>query len=133
VAAGGAQSQAPDAGRIYRLRVFPPGRTAMGLRGDEMTRRDYVMVMNTLPDLRVSVSVLKAKLSEYLRSVRQGQAVLVCDRDTPVARLVPYRSAGQTLSVRPPLRPLHSTPLPPPLGVPTNSLEVLLEERHSGR
>ena len=89
--------------------------------------------MNSPSDLRVSVSVLKAKLSEYLRSARQGCPVVVCDRDTPVARLVPYGSASQTLSVRPPLRPLHSTPLPPPLSVPTNSLEVLLEDRQSGR
>jgi prevent-host-death family protein len=91
------------------------------------------MTMKTAIDLPVRVAALKARLSEYLRAVRQGQPVVVYDRDTPVARLVPYVSAGEPLSVRPPLRPLHSTQLPAPVRHPVNSLDVLLEERRSGR
>lgn len=37
----------------------------------------------------VTVSRLKNELSAYLRKVRGGASVLVYDRDTPVARLVP--------------------------------------------
>jgi prevent-host-death family protein len=36
-----------------------------------------------------AVSVLKARLSEYLQKVRGGAEVLITDRGKPVARLVP--------------------------------------------
>jgi prevent-host-death family protein len=41
------------------------------------------------------VSELKARLSWYLAEVRRGQAVVVCDRATPIARLVPYANDAQ--------------------------------------
>ena len=37
----------------------------------------------------LSVSELKAQLSEHLRHVRQGEVVLITDRGRPVERLVP--------------------------------------------
>ena len=36
------------------------------------------------------VSELKAKLSAYLSDVRRGGTVIVYDRHTPIARLVPF-------------------------------------------
>ena len=36
------------------------------------------------------VSELKSHLSAYLAEVRQGRSIVVCDRATPIARLVPY-------------------------------------------
>ena len=39
----------------------------------------------------VSVSHLKASLSEYLAHVKAGEEVLVTDRGKPVARLLPVR------------------------------------------
>ncbi len=42
----------------------------------------------------VSVSELKAKLSEHLRRVKAGEEVLVTDRGRAVARLVPVRPAA---------------------------------------
>ena len=102
-----------------------------------MTIADYVVTMIVRVELPVRIAALKARLSEYLRIVRDGQPVVVYDRDTPVARLIPYLAAGEPISVRPALRPLHSTPLPMPL--PTSlraeisSLDVLLEDRRSGR
>ena len=81
----------------------------------------------------VKVAELKARLSEYLRAARRGHPVTVCDRDTPIARLVPYQSAGEPLTVRAPLRGLHETPLPQPLGHPVDSLAALLAERQSAR
>lgn len=36
----------------------------------------------------VKVSELKAKLSAHLAAVRNGETVVVCDRNTPIARLV---------------------------------------------
>lgn len=37
------------------------------------------------------VSELKAHLSAYLAEVRRGETVIVCNRNTPIARLVPLR------------------------------------------
>ena len=48
----------------------------------------------------VEVSELKAKLSGYLASVRGGGTVTVCDRKTPIARLVPVGEQAGGLSVR---------------------------------
>lgn len=89
--------------------------------------------MKRPPEKTVKVAELKARLSEYLRAARRGHPVTVCDRDTPIARLVPYRPAGEALSVRQPIRALHDVPLPPPLGRPVDSLAALLEERQSPR
>jgi prevent-host-death family protein len=50
-----------------------------------MTTYGHFMVMK-----RAKVSDLKARLSGYLASVRAGDTVVVCDRNTPIARIVPY-------------------------------------------
>lgn len=81
----------------------------------------------------VKVAELKARLSAYLRTVRRGHPLTVCDRDTPVARLVPVGAPAEGLTSRQPLRPLHQVPLPPPLGRPLDSLAALLEERQPTR
>ncbi|HMD97308.1 MAG TPA: type II toxin-antitoxin system prevent-host-death family antitoxin [Terriglobia bacterium] len=39
----------------------------------------------------VNISDLKAHLSAHIQLVREGQEVLVCDRNQPVARIVPIR------------------------------------------
>ncbi len=84
----------------------------------------------------VRVAQLKARLSHYLRLVRRGETVTVLERDTPVARLVPY-AAGAALVTRPP-RPGAGRPsavaLPPPLRPHgTDAVALLLQERRSGR
>ena len=81
----------------------------------------------------VKVAELKARLSAYLRGARRGHPVTVCDRDTPIARLVPYTAEGEPMSVRQPIRKLHDVPLPPPLGRPVDSLDALLQERQQSR
>lgn len=43
---------------------------------------------------RVSISVLKAKLSEHLKAVKAGEEVVVTDRGRPVARLAPIPDHG---------------------------------------
>jgi prevent-host-death family protein len=37
----------------------------------------------------VKIAELRRNLSGYLRKVRNGAEILVCDRDTPVARISP--------------------------------------------
>ena len=54
------------------------------------------------------VSELKARLSEYLASVRAGEVVVVCDRNTPIARLVPYDEHADGFVVQEPTRPAAS-------------------------
>jgi antitoxin (DNA-binding transcriptional repressor) of toxin-antitoxin stability system len=51
---------------------------------EEVVTRDYLARMRV-----VGIKQLKAKLSEYLREVRRGEAFLVTDRDQVVAELRP--------------------------------------------
>ena len=50
--------------------------------------------MNEKSERTVKVAELKARLTAYLRAVRRGHPVTVCERDTPMARLVPYAGRG---------------------------------------
>ena len=96
-----------------------------------MTRCDYLIVMKS-----VRIAELKARLSEHLRKVRQGQVLTVMDRDTPIARLIPCGSNAQALTIRRPARtspPLHRVPLPPPLKIEIDVVDLLLEERQAER
>jgi prevent-host-death family protein len=47
----------------------------------------------------VKIAELKSRLSAYLRSVRAGNEIVVKDRETPVARIVPFQPAVTRLSV----------------------------------
>ena len=89
--------------------------------------------MSRSPGKTVKVAELKANLSAYLRAAREGEQVTVCDRDTPVARLVPYEAVGEVLVVRRATRALHDFRLPVPLKRPIDSLEALLAERQMER
>ncbi len=80
------------------------------------------MVMTT-----VRIAELKARLSEHLRSVRKGRTLTVLDRDTPVARIVPY--APEPIEVQRATRRPRDLKLPPPPASPTDSLAALLEDR----
>jgi prevent-host-death family protein len=50
---------------------------------------------------RAKISELKARLSAYLAEVRAGGEVLVCDRMTPIARLVPVMDAADDVQITP--------------------------------
>jgi len=39
---------------------------------------------------KVGIADLKERLSEHLRKVRRGQTLTVLDRETPIARIVPF-------------------------------------------
>lgn len=96
-----------------------------------MTTCDYLMAMRN-----VRIANLKANLSSHLREVRRGQPLVVLDRDTPVARLVPYSRESEPLAVRRPLqryRSLQRVPLPPPLKLDNDIVSLLLEEREEKR
>jgi prevent-host-death family protein len=75
----------------------------------------------------VGIAELKARLSEHLRSVRNGGTLTVLDRDTPIARIVPY--AAQPLEIRRAKRHLRDLKLPPKPAKRTDSVAVLVEDR----
>lgn len=54
---------------------------------------------------RAKVSELKAKLSAYLRNVRNGETVLVMDRTTPIAKLTPIEQPEDEVVIVGPIGP----------------------------
>jgi prevent-host-death family protein len=48
------------------------------------------------------ISELKAKLSGYLATVRRGESILITDRRTPIALLVPYEETEDRLTIEEP-------------------------------
>lgn len=92
-----------------------------------------------------AVSELKAGLSAYLARVKAGEEVVVTDRGTPVAKLVPippsYEPEEERMRrlvregvLRPPTRPLPDDfwTLPRPEDPEGLVLKALLEERETG-
>ena len=75
----------------------------------------------------VRIADLKARLSEHLRSVRNGGTLTVLDRDTPIARIVPF--AAPPLEMRKAQRRVSDLKLPPKPAKRTDSVAVLLEDR----
>jgi prevent-host-death family protein len=75
----------------------------------------------------VRIADLKARLSEHLRSVRNGGTLTVLDRDTPVARIIPI--AAPSLEIRKAKRPLRDLRLPPRLSKRTDSTALLVDDR----
>jgi prevent-host-death family protein len=75
----------------------------------------------------VRIAELKAHLSEHLRSVRNGGTLTVLDRDTPIARIVPY--ATQSLELRKARRRIRDLELPPKPAKRTDSVALLVEDR----
>ena len=96
---------------------------------------------------KVTVSKLKDRLSAYLRKVRAGQAVVIYDRNVPVARLERIEATGRGSDrlarlharglARPPARPLSAARLravlTPALPAGSRLLEALREQRAEER
>jgi prevent-host-death family protein len=55
---------------------------------------------------KAKISQLKAQLSSYLADVRKGDTLLVCDRATPIARLVPLEEESEDLKIRESAKPI---------------------------
>jgi prevent-host-death family protein len=96
---------------------------------------------------KATVSKLKNNLSAYLRKVRAGHAVVIYDRDVPIARLERIESSGSGSDrlallraqglTRPPSRSLSPTQLRAALSsaLPRGArlLEALQADRDEGR
>ncbi len=93
-----------------------------------------------------SISQAKNRFSEYVDLVRQGETVLITDRNRPVMRMVPLEQGTPEsdaswladLERKGIIRRAQKPPmkrLPPPVKLPAgvSVLEALLEERRGGR
>ena len=54
---------------------------------------------------QTKVSELKSNLSAYLADVRRGETIIVCDRNTPVARMVPFEDGADDFKIDEATRP----------------------------
>lgn len=84
----------------------------------------------------VRIADLKSRLSEHLRSVRSGHSLTILDRDTPIARIVPWKQTEGILRLRPPLPgapKLQHVALPPALAYRGDIVDLLLEEWQGDR
>jgi prevent-host-death family protein len=116
---------APPADRSSRFgRPHRPGGDTLAL----VTTNGYHLVMK-----HVGIADLKAHLSGHLRAVKKGEPLLVMDRGTPVARLLPAADLSGGLVTRPPTRDLQAVrkllKRLPPIDLPVDSLSILLEDR----
>ncbi|HVT01971.1 MAG TPA: type II toxin-antitoxin system prevent-host-death family antitoxin [Thermoanaerobaculia bacterium] len=84
----------------------------------------------------VRIADLKAHLSEHLREVKRGESLVVLDRDTPIARIIPFDVRPAPFVIRP------RDPKSPPLGeieiphapeIDVDIVELLMEERQNQR
>ncbi len=92
---------------------------------------------------RVNISHLKAQLSAHIQFVKDGEEVLVCDRNKPVARIVPCHTANhseqeQRLVARgvltPPLKERSSKLWPEPPGdISDDVMRKVWREEREGR
>jgi antitoxin (DNA-binding transcriptional repressor) of toxin-antitoxin stability system len=85
---------------------------------------------------QVRIADLKSRLSEHLRKVRAGRSLTILDRDTPIARIVPWEGGDALFKVRPPLPGtprLQRIALPAPLRLRGDIVKLLLQERQGDR
>jgi prevent-host-death family protein len=84
---------------------------------------------------QVRIAELKAKLSEFLRAVQGGESIAVLDRNTAIAQIVPIRERSGLRTRKPASgSPApNKVPLPKPVPLKIDVLELLLEERQSHR
>lgn len=79
----------------------------------------------------VKISELKSKLSSFLKQVRNGAEVIVLDRDTPIAKVVPYPADEDKFTTIPPVHGFKGIEKIKILSLKKkiNSLKLLLEDR----
>ena len=89
--------------------------------------------------IHATISETKNQLSALLEKVRQGEAVLIYDRDKPFAKIVLAElsddqqlrklSAAGKISIATSVKKIH----PQPVKIKESLLETLLTERSEGR
>ena len=93
---------------------------------------------------RVNIGNLKARLSSHIQRVRRGEEVVVCERNVPVARIIPIRMEDRTEQERrlvargvltPPVKKRPASVLwpEPPGNVSDRVMEKLWREERESR
>jgi len=85
--------------------------------------------MKTPSQPGVKIADLKAHLSKHLHTVRAGGEIVVLDRKTPIARIVPYEARTERLVIREALHPWGTAKLPPLPRKRVDAVALLLEDR----
>lgn len=83
--------------------------------------------------ISVKIAEFRNQLSKYLKKVRQGDEVVITDRDTPIGRLVPYEEdeADEPFEMVPPpdgFEGLNRITFAP-TKIPGDIVDLLLEDR----
>ena len=84
---------------------------------------------------QVRIAELKSKLSEFLRTVQQGQSLAVLDRNTAIAHITPIPEQ-RGLRIRKPAAGSptpNKVPLPNAANLSLDVLDLLLAERQGNR
>lgn len=76
----------------------------------------------------MTISYFKTHISEQLRKVRKGARIVISDRDTHIAEVLPYRPESTRISVRGPLATPFAAP-PSSFKIDHDPTEYLLEDR----
>ena len=79
----------------------------------------------------VKIANLKANLSSYLREVQKGKQLIVTDRETPIAKVVPYVAPKEKLQIVKAVsspKKLKKIKIPATRGT-VGSLQALLKDR----
>jgi prevent-host-death family protein len=85
---------------------------------------------------KVGIAELKAHLSQYVRAAQKGKEIIIKDRDTPVAKLVPIDDRKLPFRVIPPSRPFRSGEDMVgfrPSGVTPEEIDRIIEENRAER
>ena len=109
---------------------MPMGRSVLQKKHAKVTIYSHNMVMK-----KVGIADLKSRLSEYLRAVRRGEIIAILDRQTPIAQIVPVpqRMALHFREPAPGTPAPNEIPLPKPLNLKIDIVQLLLEERQGRR
>ncbi len=79
-----------------------------------------------------NIAKFKAELSKYLRYVREGEEVIVYDRNQPLAKVIPFKPKTLKLELEAPQGDVHfllKLRCKPIQNIKVDSLSFLLEER----
>jgi prevent-host-death family protein len=85
---------------------------------------------------QVRIAEFKNHLSRYLRAAQRGREIIIKDRDTPIARLLPIEKPSSKLEIRPAtgsLRDLDKLPVYAPEGLTLQDLEDAIRETKRDR
>jgi prevent-host-death family protein len=78
----------------------------------------------------ITISFFKAHISEQLRKVRKGARIVISDRDTPIAEVLPYRKgpAPKVTILEPRLAPFAIPKSS--IKIDHDPIEYLIEDRN---